>query len=326
MRFPYDSYLKEEALWYCVTRKKHYPNNESDEVTERNEQPGSSMVEKERTNEPKEASAYKEAIREKLGPLLTVGLWFFIDWKYVYPDSHEFGYWVFVAWVLFQVIEQTWLFFTRRRFGIWVGIVCIGGIVGYRFIPATPPMETAFHGWLMPANDPVPENACSSVPYFKPSKDSLTILLGDAAAVTTDWQSRKGKPLTIMTLGKCRDLLAINKTPDGLTIDANVYGTDRHLAVRIEQNEFHIVQQEVAYPVRQGRSGLAVYDLDGKELLWIRYLNPLAVSIRGIFTCPSGGRISFASTGLTAPHVGGIINACMGGPVGSAQSEFVFGP
>jgi hypothetical protein len=130
-----------------------------------------------------------------------------------------------------------------------------------------------------------------------PSKDGLAILLGDGAAMTEDWRMRKGRPLQIINLGNCNDLLSINKTENGLMIDANVYAVDGYLAVRIAQNEFHVVQQETAYPDRQGRSGLAVYDRKGNVLLWVRYINSHTVSIRGTFTCPSGGQIRFTDSG-----------------------------
>jgi len=182
--------------------------------------------------------------------------------------------------------------------------------------------ETGSHGWLVPADDPVSSrNAC----HVAPTAQETAIVFGDSVAIAKDWDKRHGKPLAILSLGMCPSLLSLNETPDGLSVDADVFATDGNLAVRVRQNEFNIVEREISYPQRKDRSTLAVYDVKGNELFWLRYANPNTIDIRGTFTCPSGGQVKITDSGtFFGPNTRGMQSTCIHGSIASVQALFSF--
>jgi hypothetical protein len=162
--------------------------------------------------------------------------------------------------------------------------VIVIGAIGYPFVRPTPRPETDNHGWITAASDPTPPSSCDTMPNL-PS-DGLLLILGDSGVYT----ARTDK-LTILTIGNC-PLLKMQRSKQGLLFDADIFSLSGNLIARIESNEFNLVPGEYSYKRRPDVSTLIVFDKHGNELLWIKYLNPEAVRIRGIFTCPNYGSIT----------------------------------
>jgi hypothetical protein len=75
---------------------------------------------------------------------------------------------------------------------------------------------------------------------------------------------------------------------DQLLFNADIYDQQHKLAARIENNEFHLVKEKIAYPKRPDRSTLEVYDEEGELLLALHYRNKDAIDVRGTFRCADG--------------------------------------
>ena len=167
------------------------------------------------------------------------------------------------------------------------------------FLPAMPLAETGAHRWLVPSNAKTPPNSCSGHPQ---PRDALTILVGDGAAVWTDRYSRKGRPLTIMRVGKC-DLLSFDATSQGLRVNADIFTPQGLLAARIRNNDLYRISRRISYTESWGDDGsaLAVYARNGREVLWVRYLNPDTIKVRGVFTCPRYPSVVVTDNAIRTP-------------------------
>jgi hypothetical protein len=83
-----------------------------------------------------------------------------------------------------------------------------------------------------------------------------------------------------------------------MRIDADVFDTHGNLSARIRDNEFNVIPGQHSYRERPDRSTLVVYDKQGKEMLRVRYLNPAAAQIRGIFACADMPPVTISDTGI----------------------------
>jgi hypothetical protein len=105
-------------------------------------------------------------------------------------------------------------------------------------------------------------------------------------------------------------VFGLNKTPliaaardgDKLAFDVDVFNEKGVLAVRIEKNEFHLIQGEYSYGEDRSkdRTSLVVHDKKGEELLRIRYANPRTVFITGVFYARDGTKATITPDMLTA--------------------------
>jgi hypothetical protein len=73
-----------------------------------------------------------------------------------------------------------------------------------------------------------------------------------------------------------------------MTISTEIYARDGRLIGRLRDNRYSIgATQRLTLERSADRSALVVYDKQqGEELLFVKFLNPMAIRIRGIFTCP----------------------------------------
>jgi hypothetical protein len=144
---------------------------------------------------------------------------------------------------------------------------------GYGFwLHLQPPTPT---GPLQPANDPSPENNC-------PDKPGLRDLL---VAFGTDRVVAQGDgPVTPITVADC-PALSLKRGKGGLMVNASFYDWNNDIAFRIEDNVYEPFAPLQLYSWRPDPSTLIVLDRFEKEVLYVRYLNPHAVRIRGRFLC-----------------------------------------
>jgi hypothetical protein len=185
-------------------------------------------------------------------------------------------------------VAGTVLFIFPWIFGVPTTLfVLLLGFGATDYLPPMPLPETPTHGWLIPASDPTPPNVCDTYMPSIPS-DSLLVLFGGSAIVLGNLEHRDKTlpPMSIITIAGC-SALSIEKSPKGIMVNADIFATDGYLAVRIKKNEFHLMSNEISYSEREEAdpSRIAVYDREGKELLWVRYINPRVLEVRGVFRC-----------------------------------------
>jgi len=148
----------------------------------------------------------------------------------------------------------------------------------------------------------------------------VLLVVGDSGAIST----QQGKTPAVQ-IGDCQ-LLRMQHGPKGLLVDADVFSQSGILIARIQNNEFHLVAGQYSYSERPDRHTLAVYDQQGRELLWVRYLNPKVVKIRGVFSCPNySPSVIFDDEGIHFLGDQGnsiISNNCAVDAIGAAEYRF----
>jgi hypothetical protein len=81
-------------------------------------------------------------------------------------------------------------------------------------------------------------------------------------------------------------VLSIGKSGSGMTVSAKVFSRDGRIVAQIVDNGFFINPNNFFRRERPDKSTLVVYDQEGRQVLVVRYLNPSAVKILGIFNFP----------------------------------------
>lgn len=141
-----------------------------------------------------------------------------------------------------------------------------------KVIKATPAVkETEFSGVLLPANDPSPPNRCTP-----PPPEALSVFYGGSVAWSTHF------PLTIVSItGK--DLLSVRRDANGLSVWAKIFDAEGKIIADIENNEFTINQNNYFKHKRPDASTLIIYDQYDQPVLNVRFLNPAALRVLGVF-------------------------------------------
>jgi hypothetical protein len=168
---------------------------------------------------------------------------------------------------------------------------------------AIPFSDQEVHGRLQPGNEPTPPNACSGSPGAEPMK----VLIGGNAFVKDGF----GK-LTALKVGTC-EALSMERTPQGISVNADLYHQSGQFAARIRNNEITALNGET-FTTRLTRDSntLTVKDSRGVELLYVRYINPLTLRMRGIFGCPGHQPVPVNDNGIPGGFMTG---NCMANPV-----------
>ncbi|HEY0375986.1 MAG TPA: hypothetical protein VGC87_03430 [Pyrinomonadaceae bacterium] len=164
--------------------------------------------------------------------------------------------------------------------------------------------EPVLRGLLIPANDPTPPNPCLGAP-FEISPKAVFIFFGNSAAFTD-----RLRITAIRFVGK--DLISLSRTPDGLNVSAQVFSEDGRIIAEIEDNEFHVNPNNYFKVKRPDESTLIVYDQQNNPVLNVRYLNPSAIKILGVFHSPNREPVVIEEEKLILPGMGGVYRSCMG--------------
>jgi len=165
-------------------------------------------------------------------------------------------------------------------------------------------------GVLTPADDPMPPvpSACS-----QPEPGSLRFYGGGGLVWTT-----KSKMILVEIRGT--PLLSESIQNGHLEVSGDIYTSDGDL-VHISKNSFQAASDLQFKPERPDRHTLRVLDKWHQEVLYIRYLNPHAIRVRGIFWS-RGSRapvvVSDKEVNLGGMH---IVGSCGSNP----EAAFVLG-
>jgi hypothetical protein len=202
-------------------------------------------------------------------------LYLVVDATEIWPRSHLFALVTAVVGVLALLLLDGGVS-TKRAF-IITAATSAACTALYLFAPPILPDETEIHGWLFPATEPSPANACD---LMQKPQNALLFVLGSNGAWTTD-----NGPSTVLEVGSCVSM-SMRREEEKLAFDADIFDASGDLIARIDKNEFNLVPGKYSYQKRsEDRSAMTVYDRQGKELLFVHYLNKTTVKLRGSFAC-----------------------------------------
>lgn len=168
--------------------------------------------------------------------------------------------------LLLRDVPQGWILAGM----LLVDVVFGGGYLLWRQLQ--PPVPT---GPLIAARDPSPPALCGE----KPQKDDLLMAIGPNRVLG------KGKgPFTPVLVDQCVALKLLRQE-DGLNIQAFGYSFHGDIAFHVMDNVYEPDTALKLRSLRPDRSTFLLLDRFDQEVLYVRYLNPNAVRIRGRFLC-----------------------------------------
>lgn len=155
-----------------------------------------------------------------------------------------------------------------------LGIVCFATTARWNYEWE---LEQTF-GVLTPADDPTPEPMSCLGSLQQPSPSAIRVYAGGGLF----WSD--GKTLTLVRIHD-KPMLSGTLIKESLVISGDIYTPDGDL-VHIDQNHFE-TQSDLGFkPKRPDRHTLKVLDRWHREVLDIRFLNPRAIKLSGIFWSP----------------------------------------
>ena len=92
---------------------------------------------------------------------------------------------------------------------------------------------------------------------------------------------------------------SLTVTPKGLLVDDFGYDGDGSVAFRIRHNLFDRIEGDWLHLHRPDPSSLGVYDEWENEILYVRYLGPGEVRVRGRFLCGDHPRVTVRNSNVT---------------------------
>lgn len=164
----------------------------------------------------------------------------------------------------------------RTEVAVWMFFLAFVSLAfaGALFVQERLLYEPETSGTLRPANDPDPPLPPGCI---KAQPESIGIFYGGSVAFTPYEQ------ITIIEVAGER-LLWLNRTDKGrLSISAKIFSEDSRIVAEIADNNFTINPNNFFRRERPDKSTLVVYDQKNNQVLHVRYLNPLAIKVTGIF-------------------------------------------
>jgi hypothetical protein len=158
-------------------------------------------------------------------------------------------------------------------------VMMIGAGLIWIFISYSHPEP--WRGWLQAANDPMPDTPCGR----NLQDDEIIMALGHEGVLLG-----KTAKIRAVSIGEC-DSLTLERSPDGLLVGAVIYDDKGDKLGTISDNGYEI-NREGLIVEREGLSTLVVHNSEHKEVLYVKYLNPQAIRVRGMFFCPSHPGVS----------------------------------
>ena len=123
-------------------------------------------------------------------------------------------------------------------------------------------------------------------PKEPPPKGAVVVALGSNGIIVT-----KDEKVPIIKLDECV-LLAIQRTPSGLLVDASVYDVDGKVLARIDNNAFQGLEGENSQTRREGDLSTLIVRHQQAERLWVHYANKAAIQIPGAYLTATNRSLS----------------------------------
>lgn len=148
--------------------------------------------------------------------------------------------------------------------------------------------KTTVTGVLLPGSESLPTN-CGTL---KPGE--MAVLLGNTSAITM------AHAVTILRVGG-ESILSFERISSGISLNAVIRNEKNEQVVTIIGNVFRVKQDSGYEAVNPDESTLAVFTPDNRKALYIKYLNPSAVRVLGIFYSAGIGPITIDSERFHGP-------------------------
>jgi hypothetical protein len=153
-------------------------------------------------------------------------------------------------------------------------------------------MRPGLRSLLLPANDPTPPNACDNYPAANNSQMKLVL----AGPMTTAYAPRK-TPFAIVRI-RNEDLLQVESAPGGVVINATIRDETGQLIEMITKNILHTYSPN-DYQLTSDEHSLLILNSHDQIVLYVRYLNPRALKVLGIFESPLRGLVRVEESSVT---------------------------
>lgn len=233
---------------------------------------------------------------------------------YFLTTSHK----TLAVWLLFialssgvSVIYLTWLPSLRRQRvkkqrrirAIFVAIeacvllacITLQALVGVKEdLGKSMPVTRELRGFLIPANEPSPPAPPSC---FGEVPDSATAFyFGDSMSYTTGGDI---KDIGVLMIGQ-EKVLSFESASGGVLLNAVVRDTDGKEVARITKNVFHTWSGSGYEAQAPDLHSILVLDNKDQAVLYVRYLNPKAIKVMGVFYSKAGKGVVINESGVTA--------------------------
>jgi hypothetical protein len=237
------------------------------------------------------------------------------SWAYVF--FVVFGFWTICSWLTSYFLNEQWKAIRKRpkkerhtgvspeeikraaaghrsRYILWkwgvTGVcvvvtgICLGGV---RLAQVHHELR-ALKGILYAGNDPMlPTGDCH------PSRDSLVVFLGDTVVDYSD-----KFPYSLVLLGS-EPMFTVEKGSHGeLLLTTTIHSRDAKVIADIRKGAFVLNPHVILDFDRPDKSTLIVRDDYGRTVLNVRYLNPRAVRLVGVFQMNPDGAIVIDNSGV----------------------------
>lgn len=154
-------------------------------------------------------------------------------------------------------------------------------------------------GPLLPANEPSPPMTCVQAA----DANDLVIAFGSNRVIA------KGQgPFVPLGMGECRGPV-ITRAGNGILVDAPGYDWNNDLAWHVRANRLDFNGVPGLRARRPDAHSLVLLDRFDHEVLYVRYLNPGAVKLRGRFLCAEQPQVVFddARVLVGGVRIGGVM-------------------
>ncbi len=164
--------------------------------------------------------------------------------------------------------------------------VCLIAVALNFYVGPNLPEETDSAAYLIPSNKPKPFTFCDALGIAEPP-EAVAFIIG-----SNEFSTTFTKLAPIITLDN-KVIISMRKSEKGLLFSVDMFDLTEKLVAKIQNNNGALISARYSYKERsEDRSILTLYDDYDKEILYIDYLNPQTVLIRGVFTGPSGTTIA----------------------------------
>jgi hypothetical protein len=240
--------------------------------------------------------------KRHVGEVVILLLYFIIDAYFLWPETHLAALLAAgagISAVLFMELPtRRWLVSSGVVIAVFGAIFFVAGPVAIQ--------EAQITFKLLPTNEPTPKTGCDpglgKPPYWSfimlsavgqaptesPPNDATIVALGSNGIILTG-----DKRTPIIGVGECKSLMSVQKTSDSISVNASIYDAEGKLEAQIHDNTLTTLNTSDLHISQNGDlSSLIASDSIG-ERLWVRFLNPHAVKIRGIFICPGSNGVTW---------------------------------
>jgi hypothetical protein len=246
----------------------------------------------------------KPGNRKRLGEFLILLIYLLIEAFGIWPVSH---FWCLTTTVI-GIVALLFLdgAFSEKQIFAAATVVTIICCVIYLRAPPILPEETVRRGLLVPANDPTPSTGCDPAgnpkdtpgDFLQPApgfrfgmkavrrptivlpKDAAIVAIGSNGVILSTSDN-----VPLIRVGQCT-LLSMQKTVDGILINSSVFDRSNNVIGNIKDNNFQGFENVHSHIEQGGDLSTLIIRDDLGERLWVRFLNPRAVRVRGEFICP----------------------------------------